>query len=154
MRGAAIKPQQPSRARNPVKLHPQKEQRIKEQRPHPIKNPARAPPQAITRKSRTPPLLHRRARLRALKSTRTMLPCTKSLQLNDENYQRISLRTCVLIAFTCKLLIQSLPRVMQMCARREEANKFNVSGQPLEAWDGRSVQDVCDERREPRRGTA
>jgi hypothetical protein len=60
-------------------------------------------------------------------------PHIQNLLLTNKNYVCTSLHTCVLIAFACKLVIQSLPRMECMCALREEANQFNVSGQPLEA---------------------
>jgi hypothetical protein len=56
-------------------------------------------------------------------------------RLNNKNRGSISLHTCVLLAFACKLLLQSLPRAECMFAFRELENQIDVSGQPLEAME-------------------
>ena len=62
-------------------------------------------------------------------------PLTRNHRLNNKNRGSISLHTCVLLAFPCKLLLQSLPQAECMLAFREMENQIDVSGQPLEAME-------------------
>jgi hypothetical protein len=58
-----------------------------------------------------------------------------------------SLRTCHLLVFACKLLLQWLARAECGVPPREEGNETNAAASRWRQWDGRSVQDVRDERR-------
>ena len=67
-------------------------------------------------------------------------PLVRNHRVNNKNRGSISLHTCVLLAFACKLLLQSLPRAERVFAFRELENQIDVSGQPLEdmEWKRRS----------------